>query len=315
MVRESRSCFVRAVKVHLAFLQVSSEPVAKMRLTSMSDCYRAGTLGVLFLSRGDRFWMGVRKLAVCYIGVTLGVSVQTADIETLGAIYIDCGVPVMLGGPIGSETHGISWWPLTETFWDNKALPEQPQIATMKEKPSHHPKREIRAHQTRFGGTEERSIKYEYSKLNFEVMFYTHRSMCIRKQIVIWNFYLRVMVVSLGLIFTDRIREQSTSSARYHWKDLDASFVDHLSDSQIYNKAVELQRQFRPVSLILLSIISCKRIVIPSYFLRVMHVFARCAGAVCVYDQPGDEATLVKQMVFDRIKLGVYEQRTYRTTF
>uniref|UniRef100_A0A0D3APX9 Uncharacterized protein n=1 Tax=Brassica oleracea var. oleracea TaxID=109376 RepID=A0A0D3APX9_BRAOL len=32
------------------------------------------------------------------------VSVWTADIETLGAIYIDCGVPVMLGGPIGSET-------------------------------------------------------------------------------------------------------------------------------------------------------------------------------------------------------------------
>ncbi|KAF3575780.1 hypothetical protein DY000_02028440 [Brassica cretica] len=32
------------------------------------------------------------------------VSVRTADIETLGAIYIDCSVPVMLGGPIGSET-------------------------------------------------------------------------------------------------------------------------------------------------------------------------------------------------------------------
>ena len=32
------------------------------------------------------------------------VSVRTADIETLGTIYIDCGVPVMLGGPIGSET-------------------------------------------------------------------------------------------------------------------------------------------------------------------------------------------------------------------
>ncbi|KAF2532385.1 hypothetical protein F2Q70_00031621 [Brassica cretica] len=47
--------------------------------------------------------------------------------------------------------------------WQSPAgtLAEQPQIATMKEKPSHHPKREIRAHQTRFGGTEERSIKYE----------------------------------------------------------------------------------------------------------------------------------------------------------
>ena len=32
------------------------------------------------------------------------VSVRTADIETLGAIYIDCGVPVMIGGLIGSET-------------------------------------------------------------------------------------------------------------------------------------------------------------------------------------------------------------------
>ena len=80
------------------------------------------------------------------------------------------------------------------------------------------------------------------------------------------------------------------------------------------NKAVELQRQFRPVSvwkfvskfLILLSIISCKRIVIPSYFLRVMLVFVRGVGAVCVYDQLGDEATLVKQMLSDWSKLGVY---------
>ncbi|KAG5375834.1 hypothetical protein IGI04_040430 [Brassica rapa subsp. trilocularis] len=31
----------------------------------------------------------------------------------------------------------------------------------MKEKPSHHPKREIRAQQTHFGRTEERSIKYQ----------------------------------------------------------------------------------------------------------------------------------------------------------
>ncbi|KAF3560452.1 hypothetical protein F2Q69_00014911 [Brassica cretica] len=53
------------------------------------------------------------------------------------------------------------------------------------------------------------------SKLNFEVMFYTHRSMRIRKQIVIWNFYLRVMVVSLGLISKDRIRKQSASTAFY----------------------------------------------------------------------------------------------------
>ncbi|KAF3594484.1 hypothetical protein DY000_02021717 [Brassica cretica] len=47
--------------------------------------------------------------------------------------------------------------------WQSPAgtSPEQPQIATMKEKPSHHPKRESRALQTRCGGTEERSIKYE----------------------------------------------------------------------------------------------------------------------------------------------------------
>ncbi|KAG5378220.1 hypothetical protein IGI04_026062 [Brassica rapa subsp. trilocularis] len=32
-----------------------------------------------------------------------------------------------------------------------------------------------------------------------------------------------------------------------------------------------------------------------------MLVFVRGVGAVCVYDQPGDEATLVKQMVSDRI--------------
>ena len=53
--------------------------------------------------------------------------------------------------------------------WQSPAgtSPEQPQIATMKEKPSHHPKREIRAHQTRFGGTEEISIKYEYFEAKF----------------------------------------------------------------------------------------------------------------------------------------------------
>lgn len=69
--------------------------------------------------------------------------------------------------------------------WQNPAgtLPKQPQIATMKEKPSHHPKREIRAQQTHFGRTEERSIKYEY----FEDKFW------------------------------DRIREQLTSSAFYRW--------------------------------------------------------------------------------------------------
>ncbi|WZZ03305.1 hypothetical protein YC2023_089226 [Brassica napus] len=90
-------------------------------------------------------------------------------------------------------------------------------------------------------------------------------------------------------------REGTRERARYHWKDLDPSFSDHLSDRQIdvRNKAVELQRQFRPVSvkyLTLLSIISGKRIAIPSYLLRVMLVFVRGVGAVYVCDQSGDEA-------------------------
>ena len=42
-----------------------------------------------------------------------------------------------------------------------------------------------------------------------------------------------------------------------------------------------------------------------------MLVFVRGVGAICVYDQPGDEATLVKKLVSDRSKLGVYGYRTY----
>ncbi|KAF2536933.1 hypothetical protein F2Q68_00019580 [Brassica cretica] len=38
-----------------------------------------------------------------------------------------------------------------------------------------------------------------------------------------------------------------------------------------------------------------------------MLVFVRGVGAVCVYDQPGDEATLVKQMVADRSILDLLE--------
>ena len=67
--------------------------------------------------------------------------------------------------------------------------------------------------------------------------------------------------------------------------------------------------------LTLLSIISKKRIVIQSYFLRIMLVSVRGIGAVCVSDQPGDEAILVNQMVSDRSKLGGYRQRTYWVTF
>ncbi|KAF2542610.1 hypothetical protein F2Q68_00031073 [Brassica cretica] len=38
-----------------------------------------------------------------------------------------------------------------------------------------------------------------------------------------------------------------------------------------------------------------------------MLVFVRRVGAVCVYDHPGDEATLVKQMVSDRSKIALPE--------
>ncbi|KAF2603717.1 hypothetical protein F2Q70_00024398 [Brassica cretica] len=62
--------------------------------------------------------------------------------------------------------------------------------------------------------------------------------------------------------------EGTRKRARYHWKDLDAIFSDHLSDRQIDVRGV---------------------------------------GAVCVYDQPGDEDTLVKQMVSDQSKLALPE--------
>ncbi|KAG2293753.1 hypothetical protein Bca52824_040422 [Brassica carinata] len=58
-----------------------------------------------------------------------------------------------------------------------------------------------------------------------------------------------------------------------------------------------------------------KRIVIPSYILRVMLVFARGSASVFVYDQPGAEAIMADQMMSDLSKLGGYGQRTYRTTF
>ncbi|KAF2601512.1 hypothetical protein F2Q70_00025725 [Brassica cretica] len=72
-----------------------------------------------------------------------------------------------------SESSGVALLELSRSIrrflrilqnpWQSPAgtSPEQPQIATMKEKPSYHPKKESRALQTRFGGIEERSIKYE----------------------------------------------------------------------------------------------------------------------------------------------------------
>ncbi|WZZ71506.1 hypothetical protein YC2023_082876 [Brassica napus] len=50
------------------------------------------------------------------------VSARTADIETLGAIYIDCGVPVMLGGPIGSETRQRWSCVLRYHSWDGLVI-------------------------------------------------------------------------------------------------------------------------------------------------------------------------------------------------
>ncbi|KAF2618558.1 hypothetical protein F2Q68_00041518 [Brassica cretica] len=110
--------------------------------------------------------------------------------------------------------------------------PEQPQIATIKEKPSHHPKREIRAQQTRFGGTEEQSIKYESDPQTV-------------------NF-----ISVLPLI------QKEPGNGR--------DIIGNISmpDFQIIYPIVK-------------------------------------STFVCVYDHPGDEATLVKQMVSDRSKLGV----------
>ncbi|KAF3580920.1 hypothetical protein DY000_02035468 [Brassica cretica] len=122
-------------------------------------------------------------------------------------------------------------------YWGWQSLagtsPEQPQIATMKEKPSHHPKREIRAQQIRFGRTEERSIKYESDPRTV-------------------NF-----ISVLPLI------QKETGNGR------DIIGKISMPDFQIIYPIIKL-----------------------TY--------------VCVYDQPGDEATLVKQMVSDRSKLGVY---------
>ncbi|WZZ15683.1 hypothetical protein YC2023_108772 [Brassica napus] len=44
-------------------------------------------------------------------------------------------------------------------------------------------------------------------------------------------------------------------------------------------------------------------------------VFVRGVGAVYVFDQSGDEANLINQMVSDRSKTGGYGYRTSRATF
>ncbi|KAF3556351.1 hypothetical protein F2Q69_00012922 [Brassica cretica] len=100
----------------------------------------------------------------------------------------------------------------------------------MKEKSSHHPKREIRVQQTRFGGTEERSIKYESDPRTV-------------------NF---ISVLPL-----------------------------------IQNKPGNERDIIGKISM--------------PYFISSI----RSSNRLCVYDQPGDEATLVKQMVSDRSNIGV----------
>ncbi|KAL0750916.1 hypothetical protein Bca101_032919 [Brassica carinata] len=127
--------------------------------------------------------------------------------------------------------------------WQSPAgtSPEQPPSATMKERPSHQPKREITAQQTRFGGTEERSIKYKSDPRTV-------------------NF-----ISVLPLIQKEPGNGQDIIG----------------------------------------------KISMPAF--QIIYLIVK-STYVCVYDQPGDEATLVKQMVSYRSKLGVYGYMTHRTT-
>uniref|UniRef100_A0A0D3ED74 Uncharacterized protein n=1 Tax=Brassica oleracea var. oleracea TaxID=109376 RepID=A0A0D3ED74_BRAOL len=105
--------------------------------------------------------------------------------------------------------------------------------ATMKEKPSHQPKREITAQQTRFGGTEERSIKYKSDPRTV-------------------NF-----ISVLPLIQKEPGNGQD--------------IIGNLS--------------------------------MPAF--QIIYLIVK-STYVCVYDQPGDEATLVKQMVSYRSETDEY---------
>ncbi|KAF2560643.1 hypothetical protein F2Q70_00018156 [Brassica cretica] len=100
----------------------SGSSISQVRLTSRSDCYRTGALGG-FSQMFERWMMSQfdRLLSVDHFR---DVSVRTADIETLGAIYIDCGVPVMLGGPIGSETRQRWSCVLRYHSWDGLTYQE-----------------------------------------------------------------------------------------------------------------------------------------------------------------------------------------------
>uniref|UniRef100_A0A0D3BUU8 Uncharacterized protein n=1 Tax=Brassica oleracea var. oleracea TaxID=109376 RepID=A0A0D3BUU8_BRAOL len=127
--------------------------------------------------------------------------------------------------------------------WQSPARtsPEQPQIATMKEKPSHHPKREISAQQT-------------------------HR-------------HLEFLAKSYGCFFgTDIYRS-------------DPRTVNFISILLLIQKEPGNGQDI------------IGKISMPAF--QIIYPIIK-STYVCVYDQPGDEATLVKQMVSDRRKLGVY---------
>nr|VDD31508.1 unnamed protein product [Brassica oleracea] len=130
--------------------------------------------------------------------------------------------------------------------------PEQPQIATMKEKPSYHPKRKSTALQTRFGRIEERSIKYESDPRT--VNFISVLPLIQKKPGNGRDIIGKISMPAFQIIYPIKVIDVSS------WQRI--------------------------------KLLSCRDSSDQSRF--------------CVYDQPGDEATLVKQMVSDRSKLGVY---------
>ena len=82
--------------------------VCMSRVTAMEAWLFCKLVGIAFGLGFDNLRCVILELhLVCFpvfgsVDHFRDVSVRTVDIETLGAIYIDCCVPVMLGGPIGS---------------------------------------------------------------------------------------------------------------------------------------------------------------------------------------------------------------------
>ncbi|KAL0846840.1 hypothetical protein Bca101_020086 [Brassica carinata] len=119
----------------------------------------------------------------------------------------------------------------------------------------------------------------------------------------------------LFTIFTCIIGSMAELRKRNRDRSCTAKVMDVASWLRINLSCCDAEMVPTSLSLTLLSIISKKRIVIPSYFLRIMLVSVRGISAVYVSDQPGDKAILVNQMVSDRRKLGGYGQRTYWAIF